>query len=490
MRLVGWPTSPYASAMTQLPRQPDPGAPAPIGALATLPVFFRLAGKRVLLAGGSDAAAWKAELLAAAGARVDVCAAEPGEKMLALAARVRLHNRHWDAADFAGAALAVGDLRDDAQAQAFRESGRLHGVPVNVIDKPAYCDFQFGAIVERSPLVIGISTDGAAPVFGQAIRARIEALLPQGFRAWAQVARDWRPGLQALGLDFRERRGFWERFAAAALARPEHPPTEADHRAFLDATPRTLGSAVLVGAGPGDPELLTLKAVRALQSADVVLYDDLVSPRVVEMARREAARINVGKRGYKPSCTQEDISALIVALAQEGKRVVRLKGGDPMIFGRANEEIAALRAAGIAIEIVPGVTSAGAAAAALQSSLTERDVARRVQFITAHGRDGHLPRDLDWAALADPRATTVVYMGVKTLAELSARLIAQGLPGGTPACMVERASWVDERVVRSTIALLPEVLAALRPQGPCLILIGLALATVSSSVQVPPEPGR
>ena len=229
--------------------------------------------------------------------------------------------------------------------------------------------------------------------------------------------------------------------------------------------------------------------VRALQSADVVLYDDLVSPRVVEMARREAARINVGKRGYKPSCTQEDISALIVALAQEGKRVVRLKGGDPMIFGRANEEIAALRAAGLAVEIVPGVTSAGAAAAALQSSLTERDLARRVQFITAHGRDGHLPRDLDWAALADPRATSVVYMGVKTLAELSARLIAHGLPGDTPACMVERASWPDERVVRSTIALLPDVLAALRPQGPCLILIGLALATVSRSVQVPPGPG-
>ena len=475
--------------MSQPPRQPDSAAPAPIGALATLPVFFRLAGKRVLLAGGSDAAAWKAELLAAAGAQVDAYAPQPGATMLALGARVRLHSRPWDAADFAGATLAIGEMRDDGQAQAFREAARRHGVPVNIIDRPAFCDFQFGAIVERSPLVIGISTDGAAPVFGQAIRAHIEALLPQGFRAWAQAARDWRPSVQSLGLTFRQRRGFWERFAAAALARPEHPPSEADRLALFDTAPKILGSAVLVGAGPGDPDLLTLKAVRALQSADVVLYDDLVSPRVVEMARREAARINVGKRGYKPSCTQEDISALIVALAREGKRVVRLKGGDPMIFGRANEEIAALRAAGLAVEIVPGVTSAGAAAAALQSSLTERDLARRVQFITAHGRDGHLPRDLDWAALADPRATSVVYMGVKTLAELSARLIAHGLPGDTPACMVERASWPDERVVRSTIALLPDVLAALRPQGPCLILIGLALAMVSRSVQVPPGPG-
>ena len=462
--------------MTQPPRQPDSAAPAPIGALATLPVFFKLAGKSVMLAGGTDAAAWKAELLAATGAQVAVYAAAPGEKLLALAHKIALHARPWTAADFSGATLAVGDFSSDAEAAAFRQAGRLHGVPVNVIDRPAFCDFQFGAIVERSPLVIGISTDGAAPVFGQAIRARIEALLPQGFRDWAQAARDWRPSVQGLGLNFRQRRSFWERFSASALARPDQPPGEADRLACLDATTHPHGSAVLVGAGPGDPELLTLKAVRALQSADVVLYDDLVSPRVVEMARREAQRINVGKRGYKPSCTQEDISALIVALAQEGKRVVRLKGGDPMIFGRANEEIAALRAAAIPVEIVPGVTSAGAAAAALQSSLTERDVARRVQFITAHGRDGHLPGDLDWAALADPRATSVVYMGVRTLAELAARLIAQGLPADTPACMVERASWADQRILRSTIGQLPGQLAALQPKGPCLILIGLALA--------------
>ena len=221
--------------------------------------------------------------------------------------------------------------------------------------------------------------------------------------------------------------------------------------------------------------MLTLKAVRALQSADVVLYDDLVSPRVVDMARREARRINVGKRGYKPSCTQEDISALIVSLALEGKRVARLKGGDPMIFGRANEEIAALNKAGVPVEVVPGVTSASAAAAALGASLTERDRARRVQFITAHGRDGRLPQDLDWAALADPRATTVVYMGVKTLGELADRLIARGLPPHTPAAMVERASWPDETVLRGTIADLPAKIAARETKGPGLILIGAAV---------------
>ncbi len=467
--------------MTQPPpRPPADAVPAPIGALAVLPVFFRLQGRRVLLAGGSEGAAWKAELLLAAGAAVAVFAPAPSARMRELAGKITLHEARWQPGDFAGAALAIGDVSDDAEAVAFSTAAKAAGVPVNLVDRPAFCDFQFGSIVERSPLVIGISTDGAAPVFGQAIRARIEALLPQGFRNWAQAARDWRPAVQALGLGFRDRRTFWERFAQMALARPGEPPTEAD-RAALMAQAQTgpgqsKGFAVLVGAGPGDPELVTLKAVRALQSADVVLYDDLVSPRVVEMARREAARINVGKRGYKPSCTQEDISALIVALALEGKRVVRLKGGDPMIFGRANEEIAALRAADVPVEIIPGVTSASAAAAALQASLTERDVARRVQFITAHGRDGHLPRDLDWAALADPRATTVVYMGVKTLGELAAKLITQGLPATTPAAMVEHASWANQRTVRSTIAELPGVLAGLQPKGPCLILIGLALA--------------
>ena len=465
------------------PRQPDPANPAPIGALAVLPVFFKLHGRRVLLAGGSEGAAWKAELLLAAGAQVAVFAPNPSDRMRELAAKISLHETRWQPADFTGAALAIGDVADEAEAEAFRAAAKNAGVPGNLDDRPAFCDFQFGTIVERSPLVISISTDGAAPVFGQAIRARIEALLPQGFRNWAQAARDWRPAVQALGLGFRDRRAFWDRFAQLALARPGDAPTEADRTALMaqakSGTGQPKGSAVLVGAGPGDPELVTLKAVRALQSADVVLYDDLVSPRVVEMARREAARINVGKRGYKPSCTQEDISALIVSLALEGKRVVRLKGGDPMIFGRANEEIAALRTADVPVEIIPGVTSASAAAAALQASLTERDVARRVQFITAHGRDGHLPRDLDWAALADPRATTVVYMGVKTLAELAAKLIAQGLPAATPAAMVEHASWADQRLVRSTIADLPGVLAGMQPKGPCLILIGLALADVS-----------
>ncbi len=468
-------------------RWPDEVPKARLGALATLPVFFRLVGKPVLLAGGGDGAAWKAELLAATGAQVRVFAVDAGEKMRQVAqeiAGLEIVPRAWTPADFEGCALAVGDVSSDAEGLLFRDAARLAGVPVNVVDRPALCDFQFGSIVERSPVVIGISTDGAAPVFGQEIRARIEAVLPQGLRAWAQAAKAWRPAVMARNLDFRTRRRFWERFTRRAMEQADLPPQDADLSALLAALDADVGagpargSVVLVGAGPGDPDLLTVKAVRALQSADVVLYDDLVSPRTVNAARREATRIAVGKRGYKPSCTQEDITALIVSLAREGKRVVRLKGGDPMIFGRAGEEIAGVLAAGLPLEIIPGVTAAAGAAASLGLSLTERETARRVQFITAHARNGRLPDDLAWAALTDPRATTVVYMGVKTLPHLVERLLAEGLDPQTPGIVVERATWPDERRIVGTIAELPGKVAQAKPAGPCLVLIGAALACV------------
>jgi uroporphyrin-III C-methyltransferase/precorrin-2 dehydrogenase/sirohydrochlorin ferrochelatase len=466
-------------------RAPDTSPPTRLAQLATLPVFYKLLGKRVVLAGGGDPAVWKAELLAATGARLEIFAPEPSDRLVDLVAQcpnARLTRRAWTPADLHDAALAVAEAEDDEAAGSFRATARAAGVPVNVIDKPAFCDFQFGALVERSPLVIGISTDGAAPVFGQDVRARIEALLPDGLRAWAQAAKNWRPQVTSLRLPFRARRQFWEAFTRTAMREPGRTPSQEDLDGLLAAVASDVpadaqqGSVVLVGAGPGDPELLTIKAVRALQSADVVLYDDLVSPETLSSARREAVKINVGKRGYKPSCTQDDISSLLVSLAREGKRVVRLKGGDPMIFGRAGEEIERVREAGIPIEIVPGVTAAAGAAASLGISLTERDVARRVQFITAHARDGKLPNDLGWKALTDPRATTVVYMGVRTLAALSEKLMAEGLAPDTPATLVERATWVDERRISGTIESLPAQAATVSPSGPCLVLIGAALA--------------
>ncbi|MFZ3240114.1 MAG: siroheme synthase CysG, partial [Pseudolabrys sp.] len=372
-------------------RTPSEEKPARMDALARLPIFLALDGKRAVVAGGSPAAAWKAELLSASGALVEVYAADPSDELLQIAENpsrgaIAINRRGWTADDVKGAAIAIGAFDDNEAAAAFSSAARARGVPVNVIDKPAFCDFAFGAIVNRSPLVIGISTDGAAPVFAQAIRAKLEALLPNGFTAWASAAARWRNAVKASGLSFSGRRKFWQLFTAHAISNPDHAPSQNDFDRFIAevqglGTAVETGSVTLVGAGPGDPEMLTLRAVRALQSADVILFDDLVSHDVLDFARREARKMLVGKTGFGPSCKQEDINALMVSLARQGKRVIRLKGGDPLIFGRAAEEIAACRAANIAVDVVPGITAAQGAAARLGLPLTERKRVRRLQYV-------------------------------------------------------------------------------------------------------------
>ena len=466
----------------KLLRKPHEARPARMGALARLPVFLSLGGKRALLAGGSPAAAWKAELLSASGATVDVFAEEPCEEMLQLAAApplgaIMINALRWTPEDLAGVAIAIGAFEDDEGAAVFASAARAAGVPVNVIDKPAFCDFSFGAIVNRSPLVIGISTDGAAPVFAQAIRAKLEALLPKGFANWAAAAARWRGALKLSGLSFAARRKFWQVFTAHAIADPECAPVQADFDSFI-AEVKGLGAAIecgsvtLVGAGPGDPELLTLRAVRALQSADVILFDDLVSREVMDFARREARKMLVGKTGFGPSCTQEDINSLMVSLARQGKRVVRLKGGDPLIFGRAAEEIAACEVANIAVDVVPGITSVQGAAARLGIALTDRKKARRLQYVTGHAKHGGLPGDLDWKSLADPSTTTAVFMPTRTLAALAEKAIAEGLDRHTPALAISRATRPDQAVVTAPIAELPERLAQAGLPGPVLVMIG------------------
>ncbi len=469
-------------------RSPVQIGKARMAPLSRLPAFFALGGRRAVVAGNGPGAAWKAELLAAAGARVDLFAPAPTDDMRALAAAppagaVLIHERGWTPADLAGAAIAVGECADDTEAAQFAAAARAAGAPVNVVDRPAFCDFAFGAIVNRSPLVIGISTDGAAPVFGQAIRSKIEALIPKGFARWADAARSWRPRVQALALSFRGRRNLWEKFAERAIAAPEKMPTDADLAELLAASPTDTGSVILVGAGPGDPELLTLRAVRALQTADVILFDHLVSPEILDFARREAKKMLVGKAGYAPSCKQDDINALMVSLAKAGRRVVRLKGGDPMIFGRADEEIAACRAAGIDVDIVPGVTTAQAAAGRLKVSLTRRVQARRVQYITGHGRDGKLPDDIDWRSLADPAVTTVVYMPTKTLPELVAKALEAGIDPATPAVAMIRATYADERTIAAPLVDLPALLAADTPSGPAVVMIGRVFAQYATDTQ-------
>lgn len=433
------------------PRVPT-ATPARIAPLPNLPLFHKIEGRKVVVAGTSEGALWKAELLSAAGAHVLHLASD------------------WQPADLEGAVLAVADL---AEPESFIAAARAHRVPVNVVDRTELCDFQFGTIVNRAPIIIAISTDGAAPMLGQSIRARIEGLLPLGLSAWARAAKAWRPRLKERLGDFSARKAFWKRFVEAAWSNPDREPGGDDfERLALAAPAEARGSVALVGAGPGDPELLTLKAIRALQTATIILYDDLVGAEVLELARREAKRIAVGKTGHGPSCSQAEINARIVQLAQAGETVVRLKGGDPLIFGRATEEIDACRAAGIPISIIPGISAAQGAAASLGFSLTERKRARRIQFVTGHGADGKLPADIDWGAMADRKATTVLYMPRKTLGEFVRRGLAKGLDPATPAVAIASATRPDEAHIAGTVADIETLAADLNQGAPVTIIIG------------------
>lgn len=473
-------------------RKPAEAGLTRLGALAKLPVFFDLRGKRAIVAGGSTGAAWKAELLAAAGADVTVFAADPGEDMRAIVARgvadgsLVLHEYGWTADAFAGAAIAVGDFEDETEAEAFRDAAKAAGVPVNTIDKPETCDFQFGSIVNRSPVVIGISTDGAAPILGQAIRRRIEMLLPPALAEWAGAARDIRVRVMERLRPGAQRRQFWEAFSERAFRGSKTPDLSlldamiADSRAGMA---RSNGRVTLVGAGPGDAELLTIRAVRALQGADVILFDDLVSDDILELARREAKRMMVGKRGRRESCAQEDINALMLTLARQGKHVVRLKAGDPMVFGRAGEEIAALEAAGIPVKVVPGITSAQAMAASLNRSLTHRDHAQSLTLMTGHSRKGELPETIDWSRAAAPNATLVVYMGAKQAGALVERLVAGGLAETTAAVAMASLSREEERRWTGALRDLPAGVATLPAGAPILIGIGGVFAGLEAERQ-------
>ncbi len=457
-----------ARAVQPLERRPQE-IPARIAPLAALPLFHRLTGRRAVVAGGSEGALWKAELLAAAGADVLVLAGDPenAEKFEAIPALAVLP-RGWTAADLDGAAIAVADPGGREEALNFVAAARSAGVPVNVIDQTDLCDVQFGTIVNRSPILLAISTGGAAPMLGQSIRARVEAVLPLTLSAWAKAAQALRPRLKARVKSFEGRRAFWERFVERAWA----GGLPGDGKISLQPEPGRRGRVTLVGAGPGDPGLLTLNAVRALQSATIILYDDLVGPEILELARREAKRVAVGKTGRGPSCRQDEINDRMVELALAGETVVRLKGGDPLVFGRATEEIEACRAAGIEVGVVPGISAAQGAAASLGFSLTERREARRIQFVTGHGADGRLPKDIDWKAVADPAATTIVYMPRATLGEFARSAIEAGLAPDTPAVAVASATLPEQAQAGGTVSTIAGLAAALPAGAPVTVVIG------------------
>ena len=497
-----------------------------ISELAVLPVFFDLRGKRVVVIGGDEPAAWKIELLAAAGAQVDVFAEEVCEELSAFLAApssgpsghllpdgekkgsahasiplpigervdrpkgetgegevkttnsITLHPRPWTPADLTGAALAIADLEADDEAHAFIAAAKAAAVPYNVIDRPEFCQFQFGAIVNRSPVVVGISTAGAAPILGQAVRRRIETLLPQTLSHWAQLAAKVRDTVMDRLEAGPQRRAFWERLAENAFG--NRAPAPADAHVTFAAHP-AIGRVTLVGAGPGDADLLTIKAVRALQSADVILFDDLVSSEVLELARREAKRMLVGKRAQRESCAQDEINEMMLTLARQGKHVVRLKSGDPMIFGRAGEEIEMLESHGIPVSVVPGISAGMALASRLGVSLTHRDHAQSVRFVTGHSRKGVLPDTLNWTALADPATTSVYYMSRRTLPGIVAELSTKGMSLSTPAIIAGSIGRAEEQIWRGTIGEAVSAVEAFPLSAPTIFAVGDALHDRSSA---------
>ncbi|MDX5359922.1 MAG: siroheme synthase CysG [Alphaproteobacteria bacterium] len=448
--------------------------------LDSFPAFYRIAGREVHVLGGGAAAAAKVRLLLETSARVSVIADDANDEIAALGAEGRIAHiaRRWRPEDFAGAVLvfvALGAEEDDAAAA---DAARLAGVPVNVVDRPDLSDFTVPALVNRAPVAVAIGTEGAAPILARRIRSQIEGLLHPRLGALAVHAGELRATVGRTLADGVARRRFWERFfdgpAARAVLAGDGARAQAETLSALNRTGPEPGFVWLVGAGPGAADLLTLRAQRVLQAADVIVHDSLVPDEVVAMGRRDAVRIFAGKRKGRPSPKQEEIDALIVAHAREGARVVRLKGGDPMVYGRAGEEIAALEAAGIGYEIVPGVTSALAAAAEAALPLTLRGVASSLVFVTGHGAGG--TDAAPWPALVGQGATIAVYMGKTVAGEAARRLRDAGLPERTPVAAIENASRPQMRLLGGVLADLPALAARGDLGGPVLILIGEALA--------------
>ena len=452
------------------------------------PVFLRLDGERVVIVGGGEEAVAKARLLLGARPELHVFAEHAEEDMAALAAErgFALHPRAPRAEDLAGTRLCIVALDDLAEAQAAVALARAAGVLVNAVDKPAISDCIVPAIVDRGPVQVAIGTGGAAPALARDLRGRVEAAVPPGYAALARLCRAWRERVAAALPGRDARRRFWDAVmdgpeADAALA-GETEEAERLLAARLRGQAPVQGRASLVGAGPGDPELLTLRAVRALKRADVVLYDALVEPAILDLARRDARRVNVGKRCGRHAMSQAAINTLILEHARAGAHVIRLKGGDPFVFGRGGEELDALRAAGVPVEVIPGVTAACAAAARLGIPLTHRDVARSLHLVTGHGSDGKVP-GLDWRTLASGEGTVAAYMASRTLRTVATRLMEAGLPGSTPAVAVENAARPSERRLFGTLADLPDALEAAGMTGPTIVLIGRVVALHGETAQ-------
>ena len=446
-----------------------------------LPVFQDVKNRPVLVVGGGTAAARKAELVSRAGAAVTVIAPALGEDMARLAAERGIAHRTGDVGpgDVAGCALAFAASDDMALNERVHALAVAAGVPVNVVDRPELCQFIMPAILDRDGVVVAVSSGGDAPLLTRMMKARFETLVPAAYGRLARFGGAWRDRVKAAIADGDLRRRFWERIFEGTVAELVFAGRESEAAHAMEAELEDaaglaargpVGEVWLVGAGPGDPDLLTFRALRLMQQAEIVLYDRLIGTEILNLVRRDAERIYVGKAPKDHTVPQEEIGRMLVRLARDGKRVLRLKGGDPFIFGRGGEEIEALAAEGIPFQVVPGITAASGCAAYAGIPLTHRDHAQACVFVTGHGKHDKL--GLDWEALIRPGQTIVIYMGLAMLPELVREYCAHGGRPDMPAAIVEKGTQPEQRVVAGPIRDLPALAetAALGP--PSLIIIG------------------
>jgi len=450
-----------------------------------LPLFHRIAARPCLVVGGGDVALRKVRTLCEAGAHISVIAPTICQGIADMAMEyptlLTLCERAYAKSDLDNVVLVIAATSDQPLNAAISAEAQQRNIPVNVVDNPALCSVIFPAIVDRSPIQIAITSSGTSPVMTRLLRGRIESLLPGNLGALAKLAARYRSKVKSMLTGENQRRRFWETVLDGEVAESVYAGNDAlaDQQllaqlevmvADADSEAQSSGEVYLVGAGPGDPDLLTFRALRLMQQADVVLHDRLVSPKVLAMVRRDAERIYVGKRAGDHAVSQQNINSLLVDLAKQGKRVLRLKGGDPFIFGRGGEEIERLAEEGVPFQVVPGITAASGCASYAGIPLTHRDFSQSVQFITGHKKDYKL--DLNWPSLAVANQTLVFYMSLVSLGDICAELVTHGLPSDTPAALVEKGTTPEQRVVISDLANLADKVAGLNVRAPTLLIIG------------------
>ena len=446
--------------------------------MQALPIFMNISQRLCVVIGAGEVAARKVSMLLRAQASVTVYAPEicPTLADLVETGRIRYQQARFADGRLSGACLVIAATNDLQVNTAVSLAAKANNIPVNVVDAPALCTFTMASIVERSPIVIAISSEGNAPVLARYLRSKIETMLPAGYGRIAAIAGEFRDKVKSKYATSQARRIFWEGVLQGPIVERILAGQEAAARIGLDqlladdTVSQQHGEVYLVGGGPGDPDLLTFRALRLMQQCDVCVYDKLVSPEVLDLVRRDAELIYVGKSRDQHTLPQEEINQLLARLALAGKRVLRLKGGDPFIFGRGGEEIETLMQQGVPFQVVPGITAANGVSSYAGIPLTHRDYAQACLFITGHLKNGVL--DLDWAAMARPQQTVVIYMGLVGLEQICQQLIAHGVAPDMPAAVIQQGTTQHQRVVSANLSDLASQVAAAKMKAPCLTIIG------------------